>query len=437
MTAGDTFSTSTSSARASTSPRIAIVGAGPGGLMASRVLEQTGIRADVYDADASATRRDPGGTLDLHADSGQLAIASAGLTAEFAALARPEGQTKKLVDPASGQLIKTFVPEPGEYAAPEIDRGQLRMLLRDAVDTRSVHWGRRLTSLERVRGAWRLTFADGSAEIADVVIGADGAWSRVRPMITHARPRYSGVSFIELVFTDVDTRHPGVAALVGDGHLWANGDGKNLILQRSSSGVVRGYLGARIELDWLSRAGLGEPDGHGGVALDANGLQQIDTAAVREVLRAEFAAFAPELRELIVGSEGELTNRPVFALPAPLAWEHVTGLTLVGDAAHLMSPFGGNGVNAALMDAAELARVLAQAIDAGTDVDDALAGYERAMFARTGPAAVNARDAIERKYQPGGMAIDDIPDFGEQGRQWNANAAAYRARAHVLLDARE
>lgn len=407
-------------------PRIAIVGGGPGGLLAARVLQRGGLASTVYDADGSASDRNPGGTLDLHADSGQIAIDDAALTEQFAELARPEGQDKRLVDPASGAVLKEFGAEPGAFAAPEIDRGQLRELLADSVDSSRIRWGHRLIELQSARDdSWRLLFADGSVERADLVIGADGAWSRVRPLLTPARPRYSGVSFVELLFTDVDESHPEIADLVGSGHLWANGDGQNLILQRNSGGVVRGYLGMRVPLDWLARAGLGAHDGRGGIQLNSNGVQALGAEKVRELLLDRFASFAPALRHVIVASEGALANRPIFALPAPLTWQHRAGVTLIGDAAHLMSPFGGNGVNFALLDAAEVARAILSAVRVGADLDSAVREYEAAMFVRTAEVAVGANEAIAEHYEAGGVDIDGIPDFAEEHERWNANAESY------------
>lgn len=407
-------------------PRIAVIGAGPGGLTAARVFQRRGIALTVYDGDRSLAARNPGGTLDLHADSGQIALEYAGLTAEFAALARPEGQSKRLLDP-SGVVLTEHIAGLDEYAAPEIDRGQLRELLARSLQPGTIRWGHRLTGLTRKERGWLLEFGNGEQTCADLVIGADGAWSTVRPVLSDARPDYSGVSFVELRFTDVDTRHPEVADLVGDGHLWANGDGRNIILQRNSGQQVRGYLGLRIELDWLSRAGLGRHDGRGG-ALNANGVQELDTDRVRAVLLAEFAEFAPQLRKLITNSDGELVNRPIFTLPAPLSWEHQPGVTLIGDAAHLMSPFGGNGVNLAMLDGAELADAIAADI---SDVDPAVRAYEEAMFARSGPIAVSANAAIREHYAPGGVEVESIPDFSEEAERWKASAATYRAAHNV------
>src|SRR5438105_2094048 len=174
---------------------IAIIGAGPGGLMCARVLQLHGIDVAVYDADASAEARDAGGTLDLHADSGQIAIEDAGLLDEFNALARPEGQAKNRLD-QHGTVLAAFVPDENDNAAPEIDRGQLRAMLAGHVEPGSLRWEHRLVAATLLgNGTHRLKFANGVTSVVDLVIGADGAWSRVRPLMSEAEPRYAGVSF--------------------------------------------------------------------------------------------------------------------------------------------------------------------------------------------------------------------------------------------------
>lgn len=404
-----------------TKPTIAIVGAGPGGLLAARALQLGGLPVTVFDADASLESRDQGGTLDLHADSGQIAIEDAHLTEEFEALARPEGQAHRLLDP-DGTVLVEQVPEPGHAAAPEIDRAQLRRMLAESLTPGTIRWGARVSSVE----AGSITFADGSSTSADLVVGADGAWSRVRASLTDAAPTYTGVSFIDALFTDVTEQHPEIAALVGDGHMWANGDGRTLVLQRNSGDVVRGYISMRAELDWLASAGLGIADGRGGV-LDANGTQATDTGRVRQVLRERFAGFAPELLRIIDESEGTLPNRPIFALPTPTTWEHRDSITLLGDAAHVMSPFGGNGVNLALLDGAELARAVLSAVDAGSSLGDAVHAYETRMIARGAQIGQASNEAIVEHYAVGGPDPDGIPDFDEQAQRWHDDAAAYRA----------
>ncbi|GGS36740.1 hypothetical protein Snoj_16680 [Streptomyces nojiriensis] len=197
-----------------TTPRIAIIGAGPGGLTCARILQRHGIPVTVYDLDASPAARSQGGTLDMHPGTGQYALRAADLLDEFLTLARPEGQQMRMVD-ADGRIVFDGIPPEADTTEgnPEIDRGQLRDLLLDSLEPGTVQWAHKLTSAEPVgNGIHRLHFADGTATDADLVIGADGAWSRVRCLLTDATPLYTGITFVETGFNDVDTRHPRLAA---------------------------------------------------------------------------------------------------------------------------------------------------------------------------------------------------------------------------------
>jgi len=375
--------------------RIAIVGAGPAGLMCARILHLHGIPTEVYDADPALEARDAGGTLDMHADTGQIALADAGLMPAFTALARREDQAKRRLD-RYGTELAAFVPDAADDAAPEIDRGQLRRLLADSVPAETVHFGHRLVRAVPVGDAYRLEFADGSDAEADVVIGADGAWSRVRPLVSDATPEYTGVTFVEVRYDDVARRHPDIAALVGTGHLFANdGDGRAIVAQRNSNDRIRCYLALRTGADW---AGL-DPD---------------DEAGTRRYLLDVYAGWDERFRPLITDTDGGYVARPINVLPAPLTWPHVPGVTLVGDAAHVMSPFGGWGANLALLDAAELAHALA----AGT----ALRSYEERMWARSAPLALAANDGLQRFFRTG----DHIPDHRAEHDRYRRDAAAYR-----------
>jgi 2-polyprenyl-6-methoxyphenol hydroxylase-like FAD-dependent oxidoreductase len=392
-----------------TTLRIAIVGAGPGGLLCARVLQRRGLEVTVYDTDAGLHARDTGGTLDLKADSGQIALEDAGLLAPFRAIARPEAQAKTRLD-QHGTVLSAFVPEEQDEAANEIDRGQLRALLAEHLTAGTVRWGHRLhTATPLPDGTHRLEFTNGTVTEADLLIGADGAWSRVRPLLTDATPFYSGVSFLDARFDDVDHRHPRVAALVGTGHMFATDNaGRALIGQRNSNGHVRGYVAMRIDLDWWDRAGLD---------LD-------DRAATQRFLRKEFAGWSDELTPFITDGDGGFVNRPIHVLPAPLTWEHRPGVTLLGDAAHVMSPWGGFGVNFAMLDGAELARAVAEE----PTVDDAIVRYEAVMFARSGEYAVGANQAMERFFATKDFDPADIPDPETEHRESIAAAAEYRRR---------
>ncbi|MFE5208705.1 FAD-dependent oxidoreductase [Streptomyces sp. NPDC056600] len=369
--------------------RISIVGAGPGGLTCARILQRHGIRATVHDRDARPEARDQGGSLDLHADNGQIALREAGLLERFFELARPEGQEMRRLDP-SGALTFHRMPEPGELFKPEIDRGQLRGMLLDSLHPGTVRWGR---GVERVsgpaRGPRRLHFSDGSTTEADLVIGADGAFSRVRPAVSPATPGYSGVSFLEAWFSDVDRRHPEIAELVGRGGAHAADGERALFAQRNSGDRIRVYIVQRVPADWIA----------------ARGLRRDDTAGIRGLLLERFAHWSPRLRRMITDNEGAYVDRPILALPVPHVWEHSPTVTLLGDAAHLMPPLG-VGVNLAMLDACELALALARA----ATVDDAVRAYGTTMLPRSTETAKMLEGAAAHLLEAEGPGPDeDVP----------------------------
>ena len=267
-----------------TTPRIAIVGGGLGGLTLARVLQVHGIKATIHEADvARYARPSHGGTLDIHPESGQRALKEAGLTAEFLAAARPEGQDMKLFD-KHGTLLREQAAQEGEMDRPEIDRGVLRDILMDSVDPDSIRWNKYLTQAVALPdGQHRLRFADGTTETCDLLVGADGAWSRVRPLVTDAKPGHSGVNFIEVGIPDVDRTQPALAELVGRGSLYALGDNKGIMPQRGGDGRIRTYVAFRTPEDWLTTSGIP--------------FHRPDEA--RAAILTHFIDWAPELTDLI------------------------------------------------------------------------------------------------------------------------------------------
>jgi 2-polyprenyl-6-methoxyphenol hydroxylase-like FAD-dependent oxidoreductase len=351
---------------------VTIVGAGLGGLTLARVLHIHGISVTIYEAEPSATARTQGGQLDMHEHNGQAALKAAGLTEEWRAIIHEGAEATRILDEHGSVLLDD--PDDGTGRRPEVLRGDLRRILIESLPEGTIQWGKKLVGLASLGGGrHELTFADGSTVSTELLVGADGAWSKVRPLVSDAKPHYSGTVYVETYLHDADERHSAAAAAVGAGAMFVATPGKAIAAHREAGGVLHTYTQLRRSEAWVA------------------GIDFSDAAAAKARVAAEFEGWAPELTALITDADTGPIARMIHSLPDGHHWSRVPGVTLVGDAAHLMPP-AGEGANLAMLDGAELATAIA---GHPGDVEAALAAYEKALFVRTEPEYADSHELAE------------------------------------------
>ncbi|MEV7623431.1 NAD(P)/FAD-dependent oxidoreductase [Actinoplanes sp. NPDC089786] len=357
---------------------ITVVGAGLSGLICARILQQHGIDVVVYEMDPSDTARQQGGSLDIHDNSGQIALREAGLYDEFRKRTHPGGEAIRMLDKTARVYLNHGEPEGGN-GRPEIDRKILRKMLVDSLTPGTIRWGRKVAAVRSAGDGYEVEFADRRTAHADVLIGADGAWSKVRELLTSVKPEYTGITVVEMRLSDAATRHPEALATTGTGNLFALSDNK--YIGGHGGNQIAFACGLRVPENWVT----------------ASGIDWDNPPAAREALLREFSDWAPALTDLIRDCDDTIWPRPIYALPTGHTWDRVPGVTLLGDAAHLMSPFAGEGANMAMIDGADLAREIL----GRTDVDEAIAAYELKMFRRGAKAAGSSARSLDLMFADG------------------------------------
>ncbi|EJF59087.1 oxidoreductase [Dichomitus squalens LYAD-421 SS1] len=362
-------------------PRIAIIGGGPCGLTLALTLHRRGISYTVYERETDQeARAHLGGILDVGYDSAQRALRENGLGKVFVRVSRPDADTFRTYDSA-GNLLFAKDADPNQDPLdlrPEIDRPVLRRILLDAIPADTMKWGHELASVRELgNGERELKFTNGSTATVDILVGADGANSRVRPLVSSAVLIYHGVAGVEISIPPEDTKKPELqdtVNMVGAGSMWPFGDGKVFGSQVNGDGRIRTYAWLAGPEDWKL---LNEP------------------AEARKVLLEIFKNRAPSLRRLIeYCDDNAIYQRSVYRLPL----DHVSGVTILGDAAHLMSPAAGAGVNLAMLDALELGIALEDAINSGKSVEGreaAVAAWEEKRMEAANHLAVIANTNVQ------------------------------------------
>jgi 2-polyprenyl-6-methoxyphenol hydroxylase-like FAD-dependent oxidoreductase len=304
---------------------------------------------------------------------------------------------------------------------PEVDRQVLKDLLISSLPKDTIRWATKVTSVFPVQGSkqWKIEFEDRSQSAAfDLVVGADGVWSRTRRLLTDQQPFFSGVTALDVWVDRVDEAAPDVSAFVGLGNCFMWDESYALLFQRSGQGreaQARCYACVRTDLKTppSARELLGLADEGG----ETEEVDWTDRRTRERFIERHFGDWFPEAKRMFLAMTENPALRPLYMLPVGLKWESRPGVTLLGDAAHLMTPFAGVGVNTAMMDALELADGIVNCVNAGSTDGDALAvmlqGYERGMFDRSGQEAARTDAAMRLQFQrDGGERMIDVMSNG-------------------------
>ena len=391
--------------------RIAIIGAGPVSLTLANILQNHSVPFTIFES--SPTFRTQGGSLDLHPESGQLALKEAGLWNQFMEHARPESDVMKIAT-LDGEVLwdengvdKHEVKEDEKYdGRPEIDRVMLLKILAENLKSSNVQLGRKLQEVvPSTAGSskYDLHFADGTQENGfDLVVGGDGAWSKVRNLLTDTKPDYSGISTVEFWCNDIK-KNPWLLEYIGEGSMMAFGQDCAVQAQRQGDGSLRTYASLRVPEDFLETCGIDWTD--------------TDNARKQYVERY-FSHISDDLKRIVLESPDGLFPRPLYELPVGFTWPSRSGITLIGDAAHVFTPYAGEGVNVGMKDALVLAKEIVKVCNGDTKLDEATQAYEQEMFPRAAKSAAKTmRGKINHFSENGAKEFSDMFKAHYYGQQ--------------------
>lgn len=356
---------------------IAIIGGGPGGLTLAKLLQLKSIKVQVYERDYDENARVQGSPLDLHQDSGLAALREAGLIDEFRQNFIPGADREKIMDQNaeiyySDHNDKNEEDFDNRFFRPEIDRGVLRKILLQSLESKTVVWDSHFLSMEAHGEGWLLYFKNADPAYADFVVGADGANSKIRPYLTDMQSFYTGIAMLEGHIANAFETAPSINALLQGGKIMAFGDNQNLLMGQKGNDEIGFYASFRTAENWKTQ----------------NGMVYYNNEEVLQWFRSTYNQWSSIWDELFTAAVLPFVPRPIYCAPLNQNWMSQHNLTILGDAAHVMPPFAGEGVNMAMLDALELSRVLAE--DTYHDTLQAIASYEDSMRLRASVIALES-----------------------------------------------
>ncbi|MFZ4860990.1 FAD-dependent oxidoreductase [Sphingobacterium sp. Mn56C] len=370
--------------------QVAIIGAGPGGLTLARLLQIKGVNVKVYERDVNKDARVQGSPLDMHENSGWQAIRKADLVEAFTKNVRQNADKKIIINEKAEIIysdhnhimIKGSEPE---VSRPEIDRGALRRIFLDSLAPETVVWDSHFISMEKQNEGWLLNLKNGASVYADLVVGADGANSKIRPYITDIKAFYSGITMLEINIQNAKEVTPHIYKLLNGGKVMAFGDGKNVLGGQKFIGGLGFYISFKQDENWVANSSL----------------DFYNKAQLLEWFKKEYSDWSSIWYGIFEHMEIPAIPRPIYCMPLDQTWESKPDVTLLGDAAHVMPPFAGEGANTSMFDALELNEFLTSG--QFDTLREAISTYEFNMRKRASAAAKQSLENGEHMHSAGAM----------------------------------
>ena len=372
--------------------KIAIVGGGPGGFTLARLLQLANADVTVYERDLNKDARVQGSPLDLHEESGLAALIKANLFDEFKKNYMPGADRMKIMDARGAVCFSDHENKVEEnfgstYFRPEIDRGALRKILLESLAPGTVVWNSQFISMDQQEDGWMLHFKNSASAYADIVIAADGANSKLRKHVTNIKPFYSGITMLEGNIYDARNAAPNISAVLNGGKIMAFGNEKGLLMGQKGNGEIGFYASLKADANWAA----------------TSGLNFNDNAQMLEWFKTAYPEWSNIWYELFEKVTPPFVPRLIHCAPLDQSWEALPNLTLLGDAAHVMPPFAGEGVNMAMHDALELSECLTS--NKYDSLQEAIAAYETSMRTRAAAAAKESLDNGELMHSKNALAM--------------------------------